>query len=466
MDRSFEQKILLYLDGLLDARSESEFLKEVARDPSKQRLLQQHRKLDAKLRDRSHPMAVPLRTQQALASSIPVLKEVVPNIAIPAATGKTGLVLGLSRRVISLIAIGTFLTGSVMILSLGSDDVDSIDRAKENQTQQQTPNDINASNENGQSVKDATQAASVSSNHSQAESISQIRGIDISDNSTVNPGVIPESDRVRLDAEKHAATSGIATVPESRAVTGTNTASVSGQENRAEFSYSLAPLNSLSGGVPRSIHERRFREFTSTFPTDLFTGRLRLYLETGAAQFGGTGSGASSGSGITGIYLAGLRFEISPTFAAGLELGQSRFTRERLDNHRAPLTNGGDGEIIVVDRSLQSEMASWLRVNMLYIFNPDSRLRFEADAGSGILLEADQALVFSTGISAMYALSTSLQVRAGLHYSGTWLSPAAPAPLIVEPGGGVIGIIRNADAAREMFSSAVEIRIGFGILLW
>lgn len=107
-----------------------------------------------------------------------------------------------------------------------------------------------------------------------------------------------------------------------------------------------------------------------------------------------------------------------------------------------------------------------MRLHARYGFDAAARLRFEADAGTGLLLGNENSLVFSSGLSAVYALSTSLRAQAGLHYSGTWLSPAMPQPLLVEPGGGVIGIIRRATAAEENYNSAIEFRIGVGVLLW
>ena len=88
MNNTFEYRLLSYLDGMLDARSESEFLKEVARDPQKQKLLRQYRQLDARLRDRSNPVAVPLRTQHALPQRLPALQDVVA--ATPQANSTPG----------------------------------------------------------------------------------------------------------------------------------------------------------------------------------------------------------------------------------------------------------------------------------------------------------------------------------------------------------------------------------------
>ena len=83
-----------------------------------------------------------------------------------------------------------------------------------------------------------------------------------------------------------------------------------------------------------------------------------------------------------------------------------------------------------------------------------------------MLLGGDNAVMLSSGLSLVYFLSTSLQARAGLHGSGAWLSPVVGTPLQIESGDGVIGIIRRADAGRQVFTTALEFRVGFGILLW
>jgi hypothetical protein len=475
MDRSFEYKILAYLDGMLDARSEREFLKETARDPAKQRLLQQYRHLDSRLRDKSHPVAVPLRSQQALANSIPALKGAIPETVLPlqpSSTG-TGMIAWLSRRVISLAAISGLLIGTLAFIALipSNDDTSGVSESavvsesdRVSEPVAATERSHNESMGDNSPISDALLEKTAPSLKNQPTQYSRIPG---------NNGHVRTGGRISRATGTDAGLRQVAEAIPTRtslkinsAVPGERTGQQTVQTVEASWNESLAPVVFITRHEPVRSDGDHLHTFGSQFPIELFAGRLRLYIETGAAQFGASGTGNAETNGITGVYLAGLRFELTPSFAAGLEFGQSRFARERLESRRIPLSAGTGGEVIVIDRAMNSEMQPWMRLHALYTFNPDARFRVEADAGSGLLLNAERAVVFSSGLSAVYSLSTTLQARAGLHYSGTWLSPSAPEPVIVQPGSGVIGIIRMADAAGEVYSSSVEFRIGFGIVLW
>lgn len=86
----------------------------------------------------------------------------------------------------------------------------------------------------------------------------------------------------------------------------------------------------------------------------LFAGRLHLYIESGTARFAGAGTADSRESSLGGVYVVGLRYDFSDVLAAGIELGQSRFARERLESRRSPLSSGA-GDVIVIDRVLHNE---------------------------------------------------------------------------------------------------------------
>ncbi len=459
MDNTFEQKILAYLDGLLDARSESAFLKEVSHDTDKQRLLRQYRQLHERLSDRSRPVAVPLRAQQALAQSIPALKEVVPGTPLPAAVavGSAGRLSWSTRRLVSLIALGGLLIGTITVLSL-------VQNTGEPLSADSGQRGGNAATVNTEGRARMTTDPNPSTTPREFRAAAEFRpeaAAAVKENTPDRQMLSADvSGRAAdlIDAARSPFGAGDRTRPAPPLTMVETPAYGSGEAELQPLVFLTHPASGSTG----FIHDGTLPPLS---PPDLFSGRLHLCLETGAAQFGASGS-VSDRSGLTGVYLAALRYDVSPAFTAGFELGQSRFARQKLGNHRSALNENGEGEIIVVDRVLISEFQSWLRAHGVYSFQPENRFRFEADAGAGLLLNTDRAVLLSCGLSAVYSLSTVLQARAGLHYSGTWLSPAAAEPLVIIPGDGVIGVIRNASTAEQVFSSSVEFRIGFGVLIW
>lgn len=464
MSDTFEHQLLAYLDGMLDARARHAFLEEVARDPHKQQLLEQYRQLDARLRDRGTPVAVPLRTQQALAQRIPSLREVVPSTPLPAATAgglangsKGAALLSTGRRIVGLVLIGGVLAIGVSLVAPSGRDERSAG-AGTMSTEAPTP------------VPSTTQTLPASS---PAESLA---GSDVPSpaastghrgplfsaqgsplrNTTATPSATDRSsakDRSSATALRGATTLSSAT--EARAV----------PAGRFLQEDDLAALFLL----PRGDNAQRvaYPRGHMTSPLgQLLAGRLHLYLETGATPLTTAGTAGTETLPLSGVYLAGLRYRFSDRFAAGLDLGQSRFSRQRLAAHNTPLGDPGGSTVIVIDREQEAGLYPWLRLHGVYTFNPDSRLRFETDAGSGILLGEGYPVMLSSGLSVVYVVSTVLQLRAGLHGSGVWMSPGAPLLPAIESGDGVIGIIRRAETAERSFTTSLDVRLGFGVYLW
>ncbi len=478
MDRNFEQSILAYLDGALDARSEHELLMEISRDPAKQKLLRQYRRLDERLRDSSNPVAVPLRTQQALARRIPALKEILPDIPLAAVGGSAGgkgrfftvprgmLLSVLAGLIIGSLAIFRIAMNEPSAASLRTDAV----RAESGKTEagKTEAGKMGAGkSEAGKSEAGKTGAGKTGAGKTEA-------GNPVAGKTEAGNPVAGKTEAGNPVAGKTVAGKTVAGKTEAGRTGAGRTGAGRTGAGRVSATAPDVDETALPAFIP-IVYEAR-RSALPSVPFDrsvpvadlsaLFAGRLHFYIESGTSQFAGAGTADARESSFGSVYVAGLRYDFNHLFSAGIEAGQSRFARERLEHSRSAQAAGNGGEVIVIDRVLRDEALPWLRLHARYGFDVAPRLRFEADAGSGILLGHENSLVVSSGFSAVYALSTSLRARAGLHYSGTWLSPAAPQPLIIEPGSGVIGIIRKASAAEENFNSSIEFRIGFGVLLW
>jgi len=485
MKTSFEHTVLAYLDGLLDRRAEREFLREVSRDPEKQAVLEQYRRLNSSLQNRSEPVAVPLKTQQALAERIPALQEVIPRVAPTAAVGGgSGAAALFSRKIVTLlvgggIAIGTLTT--VLLVdpfSAGSDASDIPERHSAIQTEAAPLADAGSDLRRGTSDNTATRDVMESSPSSSTEagaSQSNAARSAVADNSAA-PSMQNKVDISRGGTSREA-------LLHQEAVTPSSSVSAAGQDHAFSTDATPEPRGNASSSVYKSewaLPLRGIDVTSSEMPGErplpdrhpvpalrsILDGRLYAYIESGAAQQQMRGSSSLSKDVFRGVYLAGLRYDFSSRFAGGIEVGQSTFAREGLVTTRETLSQANGSEIIIIDRSLQDNLQPWLRLHGLYTFNPGDRLRFQADAGSGLLLGSNRALIYSLGLSTVYPLTYGLHARAGIHYSGTWLSGSDAQPDITPSTNGVIGIIRRANNTGTVYASSFELRIGFGILLW
>ena len=469
MNASFEQTVLAYLDGLLDRRAEREFLREVSRDPEKQAVLEQYRKLNSTLQNRTEPIAVPLKTQQALAERIPALQDVIPKMApTVAAGGGSGAAAFFSRKILTLLVGGGLVIGTlttVLLTDPFSAEDATADLGGQTAVSQnlapQSPDAADGASATSEAIngRDAAKQSAISpasaASHASSTNAAPASSADLRDTQ-------PARHTSVRDTESR--------FPEAIArKTGTNRAiAATGDAGRLPASATAAlPLREIPLSQHNPDHGRGFagRPPSLAF-RDILDGRLYAYIESGAAQQQMRGSSNLSRDVFRGVYLAGLHYAFSSHFAGGIEVGQSTFAREALVSTREQLTQANGSEIIIIDRSLQDELQPWMRLHALYTFNPDDRLQFQADGGSGLLLGDSPAFIYSLGLSTVYPLTYGLHARAGVHYSGTWLSGSDAQPEIVPSSNGVIGIIRRANNAGTVYASSFEFRIGFGILLW
>ncbi|MBR9978237.1 MAG: hypothetical protein KFH87_09130 [Bacteroidetes bacterium] len=474
MNAAFEQTVLAYLDGLLDRRAERAFLREVSRDPEKQAVLEQYRTLNSTLQNRSEPVAVPLKTQQALAERIPVLQEVVPKVAPTVAAGGgaggSGAASFFSRKIVTLLVGGGIMVGTLTAVfvtdpfSPENDTAHHTGLSADSQTdalQNSPAQSAAAASGSAMSAQDAAPVSSANATRTQS-----------ADDVSVLPTGRARAERParKTEVRSAAVTATDADSAPSIAAAAQPPASVSSSESTRERiigSVHALPLREipLSQGSPVDGH--RFPDHHPFLGfRDILDGRLYAYIESGAAQQQMRGSGNLSKDVLRGVYLAGLRYDFSRHFAGGIEVGQSIFAREGLAATREQLPQTNGSEIFIIDRSLQDEVQPWLRLHGLFTFNPGDRLQFQADAGSGLLLGSSREFIYSLGLSTVYPLTYGLHARAGIHYSGAWLNGSDAQPEITPSSSGVIGIIRRANETGTVYTSTFEFRIGFGVLLW
>ena len=505
MDRSFEHTVLAYLDGLLDKREEREFLKEVSRSAEKRAVLEQFRTLDKTLKNKSVPLAVPLKVQRALADQIPALKDVLPPAAGGAITSTGGAITSasstrfgwlnrsasyFSRRIVSLMLIGgaTVTLISTLILTGTFATDDSADKPGTESSRYVTEESTRADariadagtrvSEDGARISDAGEQSAGADDRSVSDAGDQptdagdqfVRGGKMSVQDTPAGAGQPTEryrTRERLQTSDNTLTPSRVSGTLARAAQHTSADHAADVPTGFERSVEVEVIPLVATPLPHR-ETSGVRDYPPAPKSlgELLGGSVHAYLETGAADVRTSGSGGNRASTFDGVYLLGLRADLSPRFALGAEIGQSTFAREALVSRTEALAGNSETRVIIIDDALQSATQPWLRFQGLYTLNPASRLRFQGDLGVGLLLVRDSPVMWSAGFSSLYSLTYALHLRAGIHYSGAWMSPVTSAPVVNTSNTGVVGIIRNAESAGTVYSSSIEFRIGFGILLW
>lgn len=438
----------------MNSEAQRAFLTEAAHDPRIQHLLDEHRQLNALLRDRRRPIAVPLATQRALAEKIPALQTTIPASTLAPAATSSGLLghalrrggallsaVGWRRVWISAVAASLLLTGSyVLYNSLDGRTADTVAETSQEragidtETTMSTPGTSSANLETEASsahlLKD-TKAVNERHERSAAGS----RG--------TNSPAATEHFSAHLDAGSADETVARYSADELAGLAHELEAAQRGTGLRAEPSVLRGPLQAHIPGMDR----------------------MRLYVESGSGWSDVRGN-ASSKSSVEGVYLIGLRYDLSSSFALGLEYAQSRFNREGITSERQRAQNGSATEYIVIGPGMVAETLPWLRLHGAYTVNPEDMLQLQADMGGGVLLTQSRPFVFSLGLTTVLRLSPLLSVRGGVHYRGALLEPFVGTPADIPSGGGAIGIIRNAGEPGRAYTSTVEFRVGFGMGLW
>ncbi len=454
MNRTIEDRIQAYLDGQMSSEAQRAFLAEAAHDPRIQHLLDEHRQLNALLRDRRRPIAVPLATQRALAEKLPALQAALPASTLAPAATSGGLLgnalrrggallsaVGWRRVWISAVAASLLLTGSyVLYNSLDGRTVDTVA-----ETSQESA---------GIETETTTSAPGTSSSSIETEASS----------GTVSNGASARDERRARSAVGSRGTKSATAVERGSAFPDAGSAG----ENIVQFSgIELAALAHELEAAERGTGVRAEPVMLRGPMQARIPGmdRMRLYVESGSGWNDVRGN-ASSKSSVEGVYLIGLRYDLSSSFALGLEYAQSRFNREGITSERQRAQNGSATEYIVIGPGMVAETLPWLRLHGAYTLNPEDVLQLQADLGGGVLLTQSRPFVFSLGLTTVLRLSPLLNVRGGVHYRGALLEPFVGTPADIPTSGGAIGIIRNAGEPGRAYTSTVEFRVGFGLGLW
>ena len=486
--RPFEHMLLDYLEGRLNPSDEAAFLRLVARDPEKEALLSQHRKLHAILEKqrKSYP---PARTEQSLARRIPVLSFVPPVSKVAHARNHGNAAdasrSSLRRRLIGgaglLLAIALFVQIGNSILQDGVIQREGAAEYATNRVgaERQGPvkEDPGAVADpgavSGPGAMSAPGAVSVGGEQQDSAYISDAAVQNLED-SDAGRGE-PSSYTRRSSGDQNATGAQLPNPAAARADHGRRPEPLEprhggkGSEDLPVSPYPIQQpfpagrISASTGAVGPPVMV--VRHAVARHPWD-FGGRLHAFVETGAGFHAVQRSDRSLQNDFGQMYDAGLRLELAPAFAVGITVGSSGFTRETLGLLQSTLTDNDGVAVVVMNNGYERSVRQWVRGHAYYVLNPEDMLQFEVTAGTGLLFAGELDVMFSTGLSAFHPVGNGMYLQAGLHYSGAWLSARQDAPAFPQQGVEPIGVIWNAQHAGRTFNSSIQLRVGAGVQLW
>ena len=118
MDRTFDMRVMAFLDGSMDDIERSNFLEEVHVSPDKMDILNQYRRLDNAFELSRRPIDVPITLQQTLATRLPVLGETLLPSGPAATTVVRTTIASRKRSWIAAIAGSLLLFSAIAYIAM------------------------------------------------------------------------------------------------------------------------------------------------------------------------------------------------------------------------------------------------------------------------------------------------------------------------------------------------------------
>ncbi len=466
---TFEQTVLAYLDGMLDRREEHDFLDAVRRDPEKRALLEQYQLLRDTL-EKQRSSYLPAHTERALAKRIPALRNIplLEDASFVHASKGLHSLLSIRRISVLLIAGAALFTLLSVLQQTGRSPEASVN----------SPQNTTSLSRNGVSTRNGKADAVGEEIESWTNSVesgkTDVKAAVWDDQRTssmqgysLHRRVNRQGNAVGERAYQHGGTIG-------NQVNGASGAQA-GLPDNAVMAATFATIRVKHGstamrGIARFplanpgeiiVHEQPL-QVARTF----FGRKLQVCFESGAEMREMMRGDRRLGNEYSAQYLVGLRWEFDPFMAAGVEVGQSVLAREGQTVRTLTMEDSPDMDVIIVENVLKEEERSWVRAHIFYTFNPGDLFQIQATAGSGLLLGSDRNVMFSLGAAVQYPFLSNVYIRAGLHYSGTWLGASGVTPVLPTAGGNPVAFKFPSENPGRTYNSSIQFRIGAGYLLW
>jgi anti-sigma factor RsiW len=515
---TFEQHIEAYLDGDLHGEAKRAFLLELERDPEKQKLLTEHQRLNAMMKENSRTAAVPLQTQRALADRIPVLKEMNPTlaplsgaeVASPIAGGSASSTIGSSLvvktiRIVSILgvaAVGSWygitqfsesseaeiasaLNEPAVEISqpfadeqLGDAEISQEPGLTSSIERQNPPeSSTNTANVSGQDANvDDTPAVQNSTRTGHGiSSQAAIQGIAQSDpvQSSADP-VQSSADPVQSSAEPIQSSAEPIQSSMEPALSDESDVGSTDIYTPAELlilqpSETVIPLKQQLHSAIILSSEPQSPIVDELNPDETSLQKFSGYLEAGgsSSEFMVTGFNSMSVSWY-GSFVVGLQYQLADHFRFGVEVGRSPFTRQTLTATLQDAPAPGGVTIYTMQAGVDRKINTWLQLHGEYVLNPDDFIVLHAAGGFGSVLNGAFVPNVSIGTGAGLNLSSVLTLRLGIYLNGAWVPYEDQTTQAISTGGqgAPIGIIYSREGVGNKFSSSLDLRFGMGFKLW
>ena len=188
--------------------------------------------------------------------------------------------------------------------------------------------------------------------------------------------------------------------------------------------------------------------------------RLVSAQSTPLSSYTSANSIGAVGTKLFGGVEAGVEYEVSPWFSAGVRGGLANFLQIQPYTHAEIVHDYKHLTQQISDAEIASISAFWFGPALTYMFNPEADvLRFSATLSGGeVFLPSGNAQIGMIETSGVYALSNSFSLQGGLSFDMSWTPQyAVTSSTSTNP---VVGILQQGPSLASLRSTAVGISLG------
>jgi hypothetical protein len=521
--RSFEERILAYLDGSLNSSDRAELLHILSVSPEKRAILEGHLRLREILASGHKPLDVPISVERSMAKRIPVLSpdyahENEEVLDYAASSSRFGLLANFMRyvgmvlspvpiRVVTaslLIAAGLWVTIGqrslrVSAVNFGSNTTQSTHK-QPNQVPQlanvSTPSTVRPASAvdlrhaakhtllaegvapvlasftpNAESDENANQASNDLVGNATQKITNIISLVEppkndqpLKSRSIVNTVTSSKSQSVDVDHQSvEDPTTEIARKSEEHTDTPTTLAAIAdGKSARgADRTSSSTATTSVASLRPEAI--RLFGEDDVTGEESTpgkFSFTCYYGLSKDFSPVLSTGNTVSNA--LRSLGSISLDYRLASSFWLGVEGGQNFFSRIGTTTTVSLVTSEVAMYHVNYNSQIQSVGVPWLRATMHYAFWSQDRWALKADFGAGASFLTGPAPLVAAGSTIRYTVDDHMGITLGARYTAAWLlaEPLADWRTLVPNDRSAVGIIKDGAANRTLFTPVVDVLFG------
>jgi trimeric autotransporter adhesin len=458
----YEDKILDYLDGALGDKDSAELMHQLSVSPERRVILEQHLQLKNAISDARKPVSVPASIEANLAERLPIIANYNRELSGAALIGTS------ARAPI----FGRVAAGIAVLLLLGTTAYFGVIRnGNDNSDQSTTSTTISNSNSNTASSSDVTPTPQ----------------------STVTTNTLSSSSNSTIQAT----TSG--------SVTNVPTRSSGGSASRQHLSASSQDLNSAA--VPPTAHSEQVQtekliqqEVPAAETTQLQTisviddlrtepmaalsyigersnnTLMHALLEQSSSVPFALRADYSLGSGLNQVretdasittrtaynLSLGLDYIMSPSFAIGIEAGQTDVARVE---ETATVTEDKDLGItrVIISHDIRTHAEYNVRAIFRYTFNPYDRGHIDGNIGFGVASGENTSSLVSVGVTFTSSLTDAISLTVGPTWTGMFTKSTSAAAVTAD---GPVAYSVSDQAASTLFTPSFMVKAGLRIKPW